>query len=395
MKKVNASATLSMIVVLIFISSFAIAQEQKPLRDFQLSVVPPLGTEGRHSSDFRYRFSLNVLFGITGGVDGFEAGGLVNVNTGPVEGAQLAGLGNMVEGNLKGFQGAGLMNVNKADVNGFSGAGFANIVGGHSEGAQMSGFANVNGGNSKGFIASGFANVTGGEADACQIAGFANVTGNFCMGPQFAGFMNISRDIKGAQFAGFLNIAAKVKGLQLGFLNIADTVSGVPIGFVSIVRKGAYRQFEINASDVMHLGVSFRIGVPHFYNIFTYSARPFASDKVYGFGYGIGTAIGFSNSTSMQIELHSTQMRDFGKWEEDVELDLLNELRLTVGTILANRLELFAGPVLYNHVFKHLPESGITGADLANYTISTKTHDDIISEWWIGARGGLRIRLTK
>lgn len=426
MKTGKVSVTLSVIAMLIFISLFATAQEQKPLHDFQLSIFPSVGTEGRNSSDYRYRISLNIFAGITGGVEGFEAGGFMNINTGPVKGAQLSGFGNFVQGNFEGFQGAGFMNIDQADVNGFtgagfinlitgsaegfigagflnivggngksfSGAGFANIVGGSSEGAQISGFANVNGGNSKGFMASGFANVTGGEADAFQAAGFANVTGNFCRGPQFAGFMNISRDISGAQFAGFLNIAKKVQGLQLGFLNIADTVSGVPIGFISFVKKGAYREFEISGSDAMHLGASFRIGVPHFYNIFTYSARPFASDRVWGFGYGIGTGIGFTASTAMQIELHSTQIRDFGKWN-DVELDLLNELRLTVGTILVNRLELFAGPVLYNHVFKHLPESGITGADLASYTMSTRNYDDIKSEWWIGARGGVRMRLTK
>jgi len=442
MKRGKLLAALSVIAKLIFISLFATAQEHKPLRDFQLSIVPSLGTEGRNSSDYRYRVSLNLFSGITGGVEGFEAGGFMNINTGPVKGAQISGFGNFVHDNFEGFQGAGFMNINNADVkaftgagfinlitgsaegfigagflniiggNGknFSGAGFANIVGGNSEGAQMSGFANVIGGNFegfrasgfanvtggsfKGFQAAGFANVTGGEADAFQAAGLANITGNFCRGPQFAGFMNISRDISGAQFAGFLNIAEKVKGLQLGFLNIADTISGVPIGFISIVKKGAYRQFEISASDAMHLGVSFRIGVPHFYNIFTYSARPFDSDRIWGFGYGIGTGIGFSASTDMQLELHSTQMRN--SWRrEDVELDLLNELRLTVGTILVKRLQLFAGPVLYNHVFKHLPESGITGADIANYTLSKKSYDDITSEWWIGVRGGLRMRLTK
>ena len=69
MKTGKVSVTLSVIATLIFISFFATAQEQKPLRDFQLSIVPSVGTEGRNSSDYRYRISLNLFSGITGGVE--------------------------------------------------------------------------------------------------------------------------------------------------------------------------------------------------------------------------------------------------------------------------------------------------------------------------------------
>lgn len=204
--------------------------------------------------------------------------------------------------------------------------------------------------------------------------------------------MNINRDFKGAQIAGFLNAARKMDGVQIGFLNIADTVDGVPIGFLSIVKKGAYRQIEVSGSDVMHLGASFRIGVPAFYNIFSYGIRPFANETVHGFGYGVGTAIRLSQQTDMQIEGHSTQLQQDWNWKYE-HLDLLNELRITLSTKLPGRIELFAGPLLYNHICKYQSENGIYGSDLASYTLYEKRWDDYVSKWWIGARGGLRVKL--
>jgi hypothetical protein len=404
--------------------SFAQAPNEKPLRDFQLSIIPYFGTEGRNAANYRYNFSLNLFAGVTGGLEGIEAGGFMNINTGSVKGAQFAGFGNLVHGDMEGFQGSGFMNLIHGNTRAFHGAGFinfisgstegfhsagfinvfggssrsftaagfANVTGGHFEGFLGSGFANVTGGNVKGFQGAGFANVTGGRFEGFQGAGFANVTGNDSKGVHAAGFMNINRDFKGAQIAGFLNAARKVEGVQIGFLNIADTVDGVPIGFLSIVKKGAYRQIEVSGSDVMHLGASFRIGVPAFYNIFSYGTRPFASETVHGFGYGIGTSISFSQYTGMQIEGHSTQLRQDWKWDDE-HLDMLNELRITMGIRLAGRIELFAGPVLYNHIYKYQPENGIYGSDLTSYTLDEKRWDDYVSKWWIGARGGLRFRL--
>lgn len=405
--------------------NFAQAPNEKPLRDFQLSIIPFVGTEGRDAANYRYNFSLNLFAGVTGGLEGFEAGGFMNVNTGSVKGAQLSGFGNLVHGGFEGFQGSGFMNLVHGNTKAFhgagfinfisgstegfhgagfinvfggssqsfTGAGFANVTGGHFEGFLGSGFANVTGGNFKGFQGAGFANVTGGRFEGFQGAGFANVTGNEAKGLQAAGFMNINRDFKGAQIAGFLNAARKVEGVQIGFLNIADTVDGVPIGFLSIVKKGAYRQIEVSGSDVMHVGASCRIGVPAFYNIFSYGIRPFANETVHGFGYGIGTAIRLSQQSEMQIEGHSTQLRQDWNWNYE-HLDMLNELRITLGTSLYGRIELFAGPVLYNHIYKYIPEDGINGSDLASYTLDEKHWDDYVSKWWIGARGGLRMNLN-
>jgi len=441
MKTRNIFVLLLTITFLFPALNHAQTQNEKPLREFQLSVIPYLGTDGRDAANFRYNLSLNLFAGVTGGLEGFEAGGFMNVNTGSSKGAQFAGFGNLVHGGFEGFQGSGFMNlvhgntkafhgagfinfisgstegflgagfinviggksksftgagfgnITGGSFEGVQGAGFGNIIGGHFQGAQGAGFANITGGDVKGVQGAGFANVIGGEFEGVQGAGFANVTGNNAQGLMAAGFMNINRNFKGAQIAGFLNVAKRAEGLQLGFLNFADTISGVPIGFLSIVKKGAYRNLEISGSDVMHVAASFRIGVPVFYNIFSYGFRPFTEEKRQGFGYGIGSEIRFSQTTGLQIEAHATHLKK--DWKGDYKhLDMLNELRMTIGTALPGRLELFAGPVLYNHIYKDKPESGITGSDLSRYTIDERRWDDYVSKWWIGARGGLRINLN-
>lgn len=419
--------TLIIFAAWIFESSVAFAQStiEKPLRDFQLSIFPFVGTEGRQTANFRYNFSLNLFAGITGGLEGFEAGGFMNISNGQVTGAQFAGFGNLVRGKVEGFQGAGFMNVVHGSTRalhgagfvnsisgstegllgaGFinvvggnsksvSGAGFANVNGGSVEGVQGAGFINVNGGNTKGVSGAGFMNVNGGNLIGIQAAGFGNVNGNSVNGIQAAGFMNAARDLKGVQASGFLNVARKVEGVQVGFLNIADTVDGVPIGFLSIVRKGAYRQLELAGSDVMHTSLALKLGVPVFYNIFSFNMRPFSSKFVRGFGYGIGTEIGLTDKSALQVEAHTMQLREGWKWTDE-ELDLLSELRATASVNLAGRLQFFAGPVLYNQIYKDLPSQGITGFEVSSYSFGERRWDDYVSKWWIGARGGLRLNFN-
>lgn len=415
--------------------------DPKPIRNFQMSVLPFVGTEGREALNHRYQFSLNLLAGITGGLDGFEAGGLVNVNKGRVKGLQLSGFGNIVNGDLEGFQGTGFLNVNNGNVRAFQGAGFMNINSGAAEGFIGSGFANLIGGNAKSLMAAGFANViggsyegllgagfgnftdggfigiqgsgfinvtggevkgiqgagfmnvTGGAFEGIQGAGFANISGGHARGVQMAGFMNVNNTLEGIQMAGFMNVADKVKGLQLGFLNIANSVDGVPVGFLSIVKNGGYRQFEIAGSDAMHIGASFRIGVPVFYNIFSIGTRPFDVKETIGAGYGVGSEIKISEPMAVQIELHATQLNDnLRKWNN--HLDLVGEFRILSSLSIGHKFSVFAGPVLYNHTYEYKPESGITGSEIAPYSFSESLRDDYMSKWWIGARAGVRLRIN-
>lgn len=412
------------------------------IRDFQLSVIPMIGTDGSETPHLRYRASLNIFAGITGGIEGFEAGGFLNVTNGPVNGFQIAGFGNLVKGDLHGFQGAGFFNVNNGNAQafrgagflnsstgafegfqgagflnitgksfqgfagagfanitggsyqGFAGTGFANVVGGSFQGFAGSGFANVAGGSAQGFMGAGFANVAGGDTQGFQGAGFANLSGGNVSGAQLAGFMNVGKDLEGIQASGFLNVAKKVDGLQLGFINLADTInSGVPVGFLSIVKKGGLMQLEVAGSDVMFVSASFRTGVAGFYNILSFGMRPFSDERFNGFGYGIGTGIGIGKQAALQFELHATQLHESFKWNQE-KLDLLNELRLNISVNSGNTLELFAGAVLYNQLSYDAPGHAFKSRNIAPDKLFHENRwDDYLSRWWFGARGGLRINI--
>ncbi len=411
--------TLILMTLLLVIPNAGRAQEsEKKLKTIQVSLFPFLGTDGGNALQHRYKYSINLFGGINGGVEGMEMGGFMNINKGNVDGFQMAGFGNFVQGYTKGFQGAGFMNVVNGNFEGLQGAGFMNVVNGthdglvgagflnvvngrHSgltgagfgnivkddyQGMAFAGFMNVSNGNTEGITTAGFMNVTRNNFAGISLAGFANIAGGYTTGIQGAGFMNTAGDLAGIQMSGFLNVAKKVDGIQLGFINIADTITGVPVGFLSIVKKGGLRQWEFAASDVMFANVSYKIGVPLFYNIFSAGWKPFVDNHFGSFGYGVGTHITITERSSVQMELHSSQIYEDAKWFEYDETNLVNELRLNFGYRPAQKFELFAGAVLYNHITKM--DQGLQ--DVSSWEMYENTWDDHQAKWWIGARGGIR-----
>lgn len=410
----------------------------KPLKPFQMSILPMLGTDGTNTIDYRYRVSLNLFAGITGGVEGielayfmninrghvegFQAAGFGNVARGDVAGFQAAGFGNVLHGNSQGFQGAGFMNVVHGDAFGVRGAGFMNVISGNKQGIQWGGFMNVVGGSNQGISAAGFGNfyrddfagisaagfmnTFGGQAEGMHLAGFANAYngvargfmlagfGNFAkelvQGAQLAGFMNTAGDIQGLQVAGFLNVARKVEGIQLGFINVSDTISGLPIGFLSITRKGGLRRFELGASDALITNISFNIGVPAFYNIFSIGHLPLHDELRWATGYGIGTNIDLAEDRRLQIELHSYQMHRANDWWDNEFDHRLNEARTLFAFRSNSNFKFFAGPVIYWQQIKKHDDLLADDLSLAPYTIFERDGDTYDSRWWAGVRAGIR-----
>jgi hypothetical protein len=88
-------------------------------RDFQVSLLPFVGTNKNLSGNVMNGFSFNLLGGYSFGTKHIEVGGLFNMDRGNVSAFQLAGVFNMNGGSMTGFQAAGLYNVNRT---GFSGA---------------------------------------------------------------------------------------------------------------------------------------------------------------------------------------------------------------------------------------------------------------------------------
>lgn len=400
------------------------------LRRFaQVSFLPYLGTNHRLSGSVVNRFSLNVLAGYAGGVDGLEVGGLLNLVRGPMTGVQVAGFGNLVRGRLRGVQVGGFFNQNFGETHGpqIAGflnsnwqdaegvhvagflnftrknlravqvAGFANAVTGSMRGAQVAGFTNFNRGSNEGFQLAGFANFNGRSNRGAQIAGFANATLSDNNGFQLAGFSNFSgKTQRGWQIAGFLNVARKVLGgRQLGFINVADSSATAPIGFFSYVHQNGYHHLELSADEIFPLNLTFRTGMRAFYTVFTAGLRPSLPNQnlLWRTGFGLGRAWRLNRSgrwgLNSEIMAYDVAERIFGEYETE-----LFKLNLLVERELGRHWSVAAGPTL---------NLDTRPAEDFRYSPAFMTRIPSLTSWkadygwgestgWVGVQAGVRWR---
>jgi len=388
---------------------------------FQLSFFPPLSTNGMENVNSTNLFSVNIIAGYAGGLNGIEMGGFANVLKKDMRGVQMAGFTNVTGGKMQGIQMAGFCNINHKEVKGVQMAGFTNIVSDSVEGSQFAGFANITSGTftgwqSAGFInlsngnfkgmqdagfaniaqdsatgaqLSGFINVTGKKLQGVQVAGFANVTGGNIDGSQIAGFINTAGDVTGTQVSGFINVAKKLRGAQIGFINYADTLeSGTPFGFLSIVRKGGYRAFELTSNETFQAGMQFKTGSPLFYNIFLVGARP-ANTFYWGWGYGFGTNIKNTGALRINLDLVAIHVNENDIWTN--HMNLLNKAHLGFSWQIAKRFAVTAGPTFnVNVINKNNQENIGDDSTIAPWTVFDKMYTATRVQMWPGFHAAVR-----
>lgn len=212
-------------------------------RPFQLSLTPGLSTHGSLSGLVINKLSLNIIGGYTAGANGFEAGGLFNIDKRQVHGVQLAG---------------------------------------------------------------GF-NVDGQSLTGLQAAGLHNQVHDTVRGVQIAGYMNKAEgSVQGVQLAVICNYARRLKGLQIGLVNITDSLGGFSLGLVNVV-AGGYSKLSVYASDLMNTNVSYKSGNAKLYSILLAGANLAPNARVYAFGWGLGhdfmvsSAVRFSLIADYQV----------------------------------------------------------------------------------------------
>jgi hypothetical protein len=357
----------------------------------QVTFVSPIGTNGSECGNAINKASFNIIGGYAAGLDGIEFGSIANVEKDYVHGLQFSGFTNLVGREVHGGEFAGFLNVCGKDVRGVQYAGFANICGDSVTGTQGAGFCNVNNGSFKGLQTAGFCNVNKGACKGLQAAGFCNINSDSLHGMQVAGFANVSNgNVKGLQAAGFINVAKKVKGVQLGFINIADSIKGIPIGFLSIVRRG-YRRTEIYGSESMYGNIAFKTGVRQFYNILYLGGQLENNYYRWAFGYGIGSEFKLAKRVAVNADLISMHVNENEGFTD--QLNLLNQMRLTLGIGLSKKTYLFLGPSFNVMVSQFLNYSdNVLGSKIAKGTLYDKTTGSIPTnvKMWIGVNGGLR-----
>ena len=311
-------------------------EKEKKSRDFQLTFITPLGTNGSKSTEYINGISFNIFGGVNGGLDGVELGGFANVLTGSGEGFQAAGFTNVVRGNFDGFQAAGFVNANMRRTEGFQAAGFVNFVKEDFDGFQAAGFVNANLKKTDGVQIAGYVNSSLGGFDGAQIAGFINVTGGYS---------------DGAQISGFLNVAKNHEGLQFGLINIADSIDGVSIGLLSLARNG-YFTLEASSNETLHANLAFKTGGNrHFYNIFSTGIRFGTEDDLnWAFGYGIGSHFMFRRNWGINVDAIThivlPRLIDSDRDWEDEDFSSVSKLNLNLSYRLGKYATVFGGPSL-------------------------------------------------
>lgn len=300
-------------------------------RNWQVTFIPPMGSNGKLSSLTSNRLSLNLLAGYNGGLNGVEFGGLVNIIRKEVHGVQFAGLSNLVGGNYNGVQFAGISNQNLSETKGVQFAGISNYNNLASRVTQFAGVCNINRGNLDGFQAAGVLNLAAYKTNAVQIGGV----------------INVANEINGGQIAGVINIARKVKGFQIGLINIADSAEGMTLGLINIIRNGIH-QLEINQNENNMFGIAFRSGTKKLHSIIALNSEwPIASrNSMLAYGFGLGSNFKLSKLINLNTGIISQQLSNNFESEN---LKLHSRLYVNTELTLFKGFSVFAGATV-NHL---------------------------------------------
>ncbi|MEP1150253.1 MAG: hypothetical protein ABJH08_00880 [Balneola sp.] len=249
-------------------------------RKWRVTLFTPLGTNGVNAPNYTAKYSINLLGGYHGGLNGLEIGtlfnynkeyasgfqiaGLVNATAGYSEGVgiaglvnyaakdlsgiHVAGLGNISKDDIEGLQAAGGFNYAKGDLSGLQGAVGANIARGNVEGAQISGLFNLSektmsglqitgGGNvgledMEGLMISGLFNASKGDASGLFITGGGNIATDDMEGLMISSLFNVTTEqASGLMITGGLNYSRYQEGLMIsGGANITQEMDGAQFG---------------------------------------------------------------------------------------------------------------------------------------------------------------------
>jgi hypothetical protein len=341
-------------------------------RPFQVSFIPGFGTHGYMSGQVVNNFSLNIIGGYTAGTNGAEIGGVFNINKKGAGFFQAAGVFNAVGGPVRGFQLAGVNNLVLDTVKGFQAAGVNNVVKGNFTGFQVGGVYNHVTGTVKGFQASGVGNFARKHAHGLQIAGVVNYVHETARGVQIAGVINYTRRLKGVQFA---------------VINIADTSGGYSIGLINIILKG-WHKLSIYSNEITNVNAAFKTGNARFYSILLAGMQYNTAEKLYTFGYGIGSEWPLNRKRSITINPELTSQYFYpGSWDY---LTLNNRLGLHLHVKAGKYFSLFAGPA-YNMLVSDLP-AGVPGYRFPIQPAGYKTHEfSSRVTGWLGWSAGVHL----
>lgn len=290
--------------ILFFVTTTLFAQDSEEdlkYKKWRFALFPPISTNGTSAPNYSAKYSLNIIAGSNGALDGYEVGTLfnytkfytsgfqlaggANITGGDMSGVNIAGLINYAEddmtgiqfsgvanvskdqltgiqftaglnfsengssgmqwagianisnGDIEGIQGAGLFNYTGSDLSGIQFSSVFNYAGNDVEGMQFTSGINYAGGDISGLIAAGIANIASDDIEGLLLSGVLNIAKNNASGLLISGGLNVSKEIEGLTIAGFGNFAETINGLQIGGINFAKEANGVQIGIINIANE--------------------------------------------------------------------------------------------------------------------------------------------------------------
>jgi hypothetical protein len=298
-------------------------------RPYQISVIPGLSSHGLYNSQIIDHFSMNLLGGYTAGINGFEAGGLFNINRGNVQYFQAAGIFNFVGGNAKGVQFAGMYNRVLKSTSGFQVAGLVNNTAEFTNGVQFAGLVNQ-GNQARGVLQiAGLANLYK-RSDGVSVAGLANLAKE-SSSVQVAGLMNRGGAETSFQLSALLNHAGAVHGTQIGLINIADS-SDYPVGIINWVRHGE-KTVALETDETFFTQLNLRMGGRVLFSLLGVGYRPGNDHLKYELNLGLGAHLLRTRQFNLSTELTTNLITGFKK-----------------GTYQRNSLKILSAFQLYPHI---------------------------------------------
>jgi len=377
-------------------------------RRVQFSLVPMVSTNTLLTGNTQNDVSLNLTVGYVYAIRKFEVGGIINIVRTNASGFQLAGTGNIVGETSSGFQGAGVFNVART-ASGVQAAGSVNIA---FENATIQVAGAINSAQNTTLQLSGAINFAADTADVqlggainiakenkVQLAGAVNMAQASAV--QLSGAVNMAlksattqitsavniADKSNVQIAA-LNIARHVKKLQLGVVNIADSCSGIPLGLFSYVKSG-YHRLEASIDESSFATIAYRSGVQRFHTFFEAGiATKHTPDRLFTWGYGIGTSLGKTPKMLVDIDLSARQFATSRAFLQNE-----NQFRLYCGIDrkIASRLSIAVG-VTYNMlVYKNNEANQQAFSSIAPYTLTNHIgNNNTCVKSWIGGKVALR-----
>lgn len=365
-----------------FIENIPFLGQPQPV---QISFLPNLGTNLDLNAGMENKFSINILAGYSGAVNGIEMGAFLNLVRNDVKGTQFAGFGNLVGGNVEGFQGAGLSNVVRGKVTGGQFAGFMNTATDSVNGVQASGFMNIASDEMNGAQLAGYLNIASKSVkSAGQVSGFANFVFDTIQGVQLAGTFNYARYVKGVQISGLLNIAKTVNGVQFGVVNMADSVHGASIGLFNFVRKG-YHPIQVGLNEYAYFA-QIKTGTRAFYNVFE-AGIALPSQKYWHYAYGFGHSFTLKKEVAYtDLNFTAAVINPAGGFNS--AFNILPKLSLCFSYKIIGPLYVFAGPAFNTLLYQN---NFIVPFDTKFGRIFQKFNEDINVDSWLGYQFGIRL----